>query len=419
MFFPVLLLSFIIVFLAGCKKEEIVVYGSLDKLNWSERNYQVINQLITDYGEHGKYFSHDNNPYVVLDWDQTCAYLDVEEALFHYQLTNLKFKISLEQFNEILLDSINGVTQLSEDYQNVVLADINLDLKSEFLFLVENFSGLNGTMTLEEIQMTPQYQDFIVKVPFLYNGYCSTPGIGPEYGYLWVVYLLAGHTVVEVSTLAKEAISYELGNQLGKQTWQSPDNFQTHAGQLSHSFKTGLRVLPEMQNLISTFMKNGIEVYIVSASYKPAVEAFSGIGNFGYNVPADHVIALELETDNEGKILPLYKEGWVKTVRQGKVDAINLVIKSQPGKNHDPLFAAGDSDGDYEMLSAFPDMKLSLIWNRVKGGDIGTLCQQAVDEMNIDHPRYILQGRNENIGMAIPFSESILFGKTEPQLLYP
>jgi hypothetical protein len=53
----------------------------------------------------------------------------------------------------------------------------------------------------------------------------------------------------------------------------------------------------------------------------------------------------------------------------------------------------------------------------VKGGDIGKLCKQAVDESNLATPRYILQGRNENTGIVMPCSESILLGKAELQLL--
>jgi hypothetical protein len=100
------------------------------------------------------------------------------------------------------------------------------------------------------------------------------------------------------------------------------------------------------------------------------------------------------------------------------VDAINQAIKVGLGKNWDPIFSASDSDGDYEMSTGFPDMKLTLIWNRVKSGDIGKLSKQAVDEMDTITPRYILQGRNENTGLARPSSESILFGKSTPQLLY-
>jgi len=403
----------------SCRKDETTTLsGSLDRMNWSDRNYEVLNQLITDYGIYGKYYHQDKAPYVVLDWDQTCAHFDVEEATMRFQLFRLQFKMTKEVFAGILEDEINGITQLSAEYLDIHLADINLDLKNDYNYLYDNYAGLNGTMTLEEIQTTPQYQDFITKVPFLYDGYCSTPGIGADYGYPWLLYLFAGYTIDEVKLLAKEAISYELGNHLNKQTLQSPASIETNAGIVSYSYKTGLRVFPEMQDLIATFNEHGIEVFIVSASYKPVVEVFSGIGNFGYNVPSQNVIAMELALDNDGKILAEYKSGWVKTQRQGKVDAINQVIKSGLGKNWDPLFSAADSDGDYEMSTSFPDMKLTLIWNRVKGGDIGTLCQQAVDEMNNTNPRYILQGRNENTGTVIPMSESILFGKTEPQLLY-
>ena len=159
-------------------------------------------------------------------------------------------------------------------------------------------------MSLEDIQKTPQYMDFLSKLPFLYDGYCETKGIEAVYGYPWVLYLLAGHTVDEVKALAKETIAYELGNKLSKQKWVTPENFQTKAGAVSYSYKTGLRVYPEMQDLIAAFEANGIDVFVVSASYKPVVEVFSGIGNFGYNVPAERVIAMELASSPDGKILP-------------------------------------------------------------------------------------------------------------------
>ena len=209
-----------------------------------------------------------------------------------------------EQFSGLLLNSINGITFVSIDNENLSLAAINQDLITDYNFIFDNFSGLNGTMTAEEIQATPHYQDFIVKLPLLYTGYCDTPGIGAAYGYPWVLYLLTGYTIDEVKALAKEAISFELGNKLGKVTIASPSGFSTNAGVHTYTYRTGLRILPEMQNLIATFKENGIEVFIVSASYKPVVEVFSGIKSFGYNVPAENVIAMELATDIAGVILP-------------------------------------------------------------------------------------------------------------------
>ena len=416
--FPCLLMMMFVMHSCNYLKHGGIISDPLDRLNWSDKNFRVLNQLINDYGIGGKYYNKNKPPYAVLDWDQTCAHLDVEEALMRYQLFNLRFKMTKIQFRGLLKDEINGVKQLTEDYQNILLADINQDLMNDYNFLYDHFSGLNGTQSLEEIKVTPQYNDFIAKIPFLFDGYCATPGIGSDYGYPWEIYLLAGHTIDEVKAMAKEAVSYELANQLSIQTLHSPAHFQTHAGPVSFSYKTGLRVIPEMQNLISAFKNHGIDVFIVSASYKPVVEVFSGIGTYGYNLTPNDIIAMELAISKEGKIIPEYKEGWVKTFRQGKVDAINMAIKTGLGKNWDPLFSGGDSDGDVEMSTQFPEMKLTLIWNRVKGGEIGKLCKQAVNEMNNPTPRYILQGRNENTGVAIPASESILFGKTEPPLLY-
>lgn len=407
----------ILLFSGSCRKEKPPLSNSLDRLNWSERNFRVLNQLIAEYGKGGQFYDEKNTPYVVLDWDQTCAHFDVEEAMMRYQLTHLRFKLTKDQFGGLLKDTINGVTQLSGNSDPIKLSNIHQDLKDDYNYLYNNYIGSNSLMTIEQIKLTPQYNDFIAKIPYLYDGYCTTPGIGEDYGYPWVLYLLAGMTETEVKDMAKETISFELGNQLSKQTWSSPAGFPTKAGVVNYSYKSGLRAFPEMQDLISTFSRSGIEVFIVSASFKPVVEVFSGIGNFGYNVPAENVIAMELETEANGKIMPEYKSGWVKTFRQGKVEAINSVIKAGLGRKNDPIFAAGDSDGDFEMLTGFPGTKLTLIWNRLKGGDIGTLCKQAVDEMGKIAPRYILQGRNENTGLAIPGSESILLGKTKLQLL--
>lgn len=412
-----LLLTGTMLFSVACQKNEDIISNSLDRLNWSEKNFVVLNNLINDYGIGGKYYDKNKAPYVILDWDQTCAHFDVEEALMRYQMFHLRYKMTKEQFRSLLKENINGVTQLTEDFQNIVLADINQDLANDYDFLFDNFSGLNGTMSLEEIQATAQFNDFVAKLPFLYDAYCSIPEIGDDYAYPWVLYLFAGQTIDEVKAMAREAISYELGNRLGKESLQSPANFETKAGIVNYSYRSGLRVFPEIQNLISTFKGHGIDVFIVSASYKPVVEVFSGVDAFGYNVPSEKVIAMELATTNDGIILPEYKAGWVKTFGQGKVEAINRAIKTKLGKNWDPIFSAGDSDGDYEMLTEFPDMKVSLIWNRVKGGKIGELCKLAVDEMNSATPRYILQGRDENTGVVLPCSESILLGTTEKQLI--
>ncbi|MEL7588039.1 MAG: hypothetical protein AAGU19_15130 [Prolixibacteraceae bacterium] len=410
--FPV---GLFLLFSSCADKDEGVHPDALNRLNWSEKNYQVLNQLIDDYGTGGQFYDANRTPYAVLDWDQTCAHFDVEEALMRYQMFHLRYKMTKEQFGALFKNEINGVSRFSEEFDRILLADIHQDLICDYSFLYDHYIGTQADMTEEEIRNTPAYRDFVAKLPFLYAGYCDTPGIGDDYGYPWVLYLLAGHTMEEVKTLARKAISYEISNRIAEETLQSPSGMNTKAGVVSHSYKSGLRVFPEMQDLIATFKDRGIDVFIVSASFKPVVEVFSGIGAFGYNVPPGHVIAMELNTGPDGRILPQYKDGWVKTYAHGKVEAINRIIKTGLGRSWDPLFSAADSDGDYEMSTEFPEMKLSLIWDRGKGGRIGELCSLAQQQEGSANPRYILQGRNENTGIVIPSSQSILFGRNEQE----
>lgn len=407
LFVPLLISLMIMVLNPGCSetKDE-----PLNRLNWSERNHEILNRMINDYGHGGKSREEGKTPYIVMDWDQTCAHFDVEEALMRYQIFNLRFRFSEDQFRGLLKDTINGVSQLSDRFGNIRLAGINSDLMADFRYIRANYKDFGGKMTFGEIAATPQYADFAARLIFLCEGYYDTPGIGMDYTFQWELFLLTGYTVDEVKSLAKEAISYELANKIDRVTLTTPAGLKTASGVVSCTYNSGLRVFPEMQDLIATCMKQGIDVFIVSASYKPVVEVFGGVGNFGYNLSPGQVIGMELETDSEGRIKPEYKKGWVKTVRGGKVEAINRVIKTMPGKDHDPIFAAGDSDGDIEMLTGFPGMKLALIWNRAKGGEIGDLCKKAAAEAENPNPRFILQGRNENTGMAIPSSGSILLG---------
>lgn len=392
---------------------------TLDRLNWSERNHRVLNQLLLDHGRGGRYWDEARPGYVVLDWDSTTAQFDVEEAVLRFQANHLRFKLSPDQLRAILVDSVNGVTRLSASYGSILLADLHADIVDDYAFLYASYSGLGGSSSLEAVQAMPAFQDFLARLYFLYDGYAGTPGIGADYAFPWVTYLLAGFTEAEVRALAAQAIAHELGSELVKVTIRTPAGFPSRAGDVQVRFNAGLRVIPEMQDLIHTFRANGVDVFIVSASFKPVVETFGAPGGFGYGVPAANVIAMELATDANGILLPEYKPGWVKTYRQGKVEAIDRAIKGALGKDWDPIFAAGDTDGDYEMLTGFPDMKLALVWNRVKGGDIGSLCRQAVAEQESATPRFILQGRNENAGVALPGSASILLGETEPRLLAP
>jgi phosphoserine phosphatase len=388
--------------------------AALDPLGWAPRNRRAIESLMSENGRGSEHYDPDHPPYAVFDWDQTSAFLDCGEAYFRWQLWNLELRLTNDELRSLLKDEIEGVRALSPEYGGADLASVDADVLADWAVIREKYSGFGGKLSLDEIHGTPEFRDFITKVGLLYEGYCDTAGIGAHYAYPWILFLLNGYTIDEVQAIARAAIEANLGDALGKRTWKGPEpnalDRKWHP--VDYTFRTGLRAQAEMEDLMASFRAAGIDVYVVTASLKQVVEVFAGPERYGYNVPADHVLGMELET-KDGRFLPRYRTDWVQTNREGKVQA----IRSRLGSRGDPIFAAGDSDGDYQMLTEFKGTKLSLIMNRTKGGDIGKLCKLAVEQKDRDAPRFILQGRNDNTGMFIPTLETIPLGKKEAKLL--
>jgi phosphoserine phosphatase len=382
---------------------------ALDELNWSPRNHELLKQFLHEHGRGSAGHDAKQPPYAVFDWDDTSIFSDCGHALFRHQIWNLAFRLDKDHFRSLFQDEINGVRVLKGP-PALKLVDINEDVATAYDFLYDHCRGLGGKQPVDDVRATPQFQEFVAKLLYLYEAYNRTENIGPAYSNVWILYFLADFTLDEVRELARVAIRQQLGEGLRYEVWRSPAGQSSRAGPVDVTFRNGLRVQPEMQNLMASSQAAGIDVYVVSASMKQVVEVCAGPG-FGYNLPPDHVIGMELEL-REGKVRPSYKRGWVQTYREGKVEAIRAVL----GARGDPLLAAGDSDGDFEMLSGFTGTKLGLIINRLEGDRIGTLCRTAVAQGTAQTPRYILQGRDENTGLFVPRSETTRLGEAESRL---
>ena len=107
-------------------------------------------------------------------------------------------------------------------------------------------------------------------------------------------------------------------------------------------------IFSEQKKLIEFFLKHSVQIYIVTASIKWAVEP----GARALGLTSDQVIGVETKIVNglltSEPILPI-------TYRQGKVDA--LLKKT---KNIKPFFCAGNSIGDYELLLSSTKFKLAV-----------------------------------------------------------
>ncbi len=392
---------------------------NLQPLNWDTTLYNSLNSLIKKYSINNENYDIRNKPYAIFDFDNTTSMNDVEEALLVYQLSRLEFKIPPEKMGDVLKTNVPK-DNFTDSYKNTNGGTLNIDIVvsdcvSSYTWLYEHYKGFNGNMTLDEIQKTPEYHDFVTKVRFLYDAIGGT--FSPDVSYPWVTYLFYGMTPSEVQALTVKSNTYWFS--YGKYDTiklTSPASLPGNAGVVSVSYKTGLRIMPEMKNLYNTLMDNGIEVYIVSASFKDVIVATACDPANGLNVKPSNVFAMELTLDDNSCYINKYNVAYFQTQGVGKTNTIEKFIKPNHGML-DPILVAGDSDGDYYMMKDFKNMEIGIIVNRAKGGNIGELCKNAADTMHKPNAVYYLQGRDENTGLFRKSPKSILLHSDEEKLL--
>ena len=356
--------------------------ANLDELRWVPKNREALSKLIDENKNKGNY--------VVFDWDYTSIYQDTQENLFRYQIDNLKFKATPEEFSKAIRKDI-PLDNFAKGYENVKGQPINItkianDLDKRYAFLYENYIK-NQKMSLEKIKATEEFKDFRGKLAFLYEAIGGS--FSHDVAYPWVLYLFDNMSVAEVQKLAKEANDFGIGNKLGKYVSESSDKLTGEAGKVSHQYKSGLRVQSETANLFHEFEKNGIKVYIVSASLEDIVKVFANDKSYGYNLSADSVYGMRLEM-NGNKYKAEYKHGYPQTQTKGKVEIINKFLKPKHG-GKDPILVAGDSEGDFNMLSEYKGTKILLLMKRK-----GKLDNLAKDK------RALIQTRSEETGLFVP-----------------
>lgn len=105
-------------------------------------------------------------------------------------------------------------------------------------------------------------------------------------------------------------------------------------------------VFSEQKKLIQKLLQAGVQVYIVTASIKWAVEP----GSMLVGLTHDNVIGITTEIA-DGKVTA--KSNGIITYRQGKADAI---LQATKGKK--PFLASGNSIGDLELLSSATHIRL-------------------------------------------------------------
>jgi phosphoserine phosphatase len=383
---------------------------------WAPNTYKSMQKLIDENGVKSPAYNSAKKPYVVFDWDNTAIMNDTEEALYMYQIENLAFKLTPEEMGALVRKNVPE-GPFVKDYNNaagqpVTVDDIATDIVNSYRFIYDNYIGFKGLMSFEDIKKTAEYQDFRAKMWYAYDAIGETHGT--KVSYTWVLFFFKNMTTAEVQALAEKSNDYALGQAIKKDKWVSSASLPGKAGVVGVSRTTGLRITEEIADLMATFRDNGIEVFVCTASLADVVAVFAGNPKYGYRVPAANVIGMELDKVND-VYQDSYKKGWVQTAEGGKTVAIKQVLADKRG---DPLFIAGDSNGDWNMMVDFKGIKRILVVNRLKGGKkIGALSAEAAATIGKPNARVLLQGRNENTGLWMPTEYMLKIGRDTEALL--
>jgi hypothetical protein len=421
--------------------EAASISQELDKGKWAPGTREALNKLIkANAGKKGAY--------AVFDWDNTCVYPDTEENMFVYMMDNLSFKMSPEEFRY----AFTHYTDTGKDenipipkdnfvapYTSIEGTPINIDaitedVVSDYTFFYNNYRGMNskatGNMTLEEIQQTDQFKDFKAKMWFAYSALYDSFAINVSY--TWIMFVMfPGMTSAEARDLAVKASDWGLARENKKVYFDSPASLPGKAGAVSNTaagnyFRNAMRLHSEMGNLIEDLELNKIPVYVSTASLQDIIDAVATNPKYGYNLPANRVMGMRLKKDANGKFIAQYDTSNNYTINSvdGKTVNINNILVKQYGTN--PVMIAGDSDGDYYMmteLSGLNGMKMAntkkpvqliLIINRLKGNNIGALSKIAAAQLSgtpAGKTVVVLQGRDENTGMFVPSEKTVKLGK--------
>jgi phosphoserine phosphatase len=386
---------------------------------WDSFNRAQIDALLVRLGKGSAGYDASKPPYAVFDWDNTSVFLDIEEAALIYQLENLVFGATPAQLEVALRKNI-PTRDFVADLHNAAGQPVNIDrivpdIVASYTWLYQNYSGLKGGQSLAAVKQSPHYQAFVTKVRYLYEAIGET--FDHATSYPWVTYLFVGLTEAQVRKLTADTVAWQITQPIAKVKWTSPAELPGRAGVVSVSWKNGLRLVPEMQDLYAKFRAAGFDVWVCSASFVDVIKEISSNPAFGYNNPADRVLAMELERDAAGVIQAEFRRGYDQTQGPGKTANIRRFLVSRYG--YGPAFVAGDSEGDQNMMADFADTQKVLIVNRLRSPktDIGKFSALAVQNYGKDDTRYLLQGRDDNSGLFVASQLHTPLGATQGKAL--
>jgi phosphoserine phosphatase len=318
---------------------------NLERGNWSERNVKELRRLLAGVRP---------GDIAVFDWDNTCAFNDIGEALLRRLAFGLEFRAAAAALAATLPDRVNGVARLSLAGRRVALARVRDEVFSALDRLQRRpVSGDDG-------RCRNDFRVFTSGLLALNRALEETPGIGCAFAYPWVNTLLQGFSPAELERVAAQVAEREEHAELRRRAVIHP------GGRWRYDWLDGVRPYPEMRGLAACWQARGGEVVISTASNRRLVERAIAIAGF----PCSRVIGMELALEN-GRFANRIPPGMAPNLGAGKVANIRRLLAMEP------ILVAGDSSNDYEMLTAFPATRLRLVIDHRAKGRVRELVRRA------------------------------------------
>jgi phosphoserine phosphatase len=212
-----------------------------------------------------------------------------------------------------------------KDFPSDFIKKIEIELKASRAKSDKIYAAFDADGTLWDTDLGESFFDYLIdnkKVPLPpdpWDHYLTEKKKDPKKAYLWLAQICKGQEVQTIRNWAADCVS-----QL------KPPIFNPQA------------------QLIQFLQKEGVEIYIVTASIKWAVEP--GALLLGLN----HDSVIGIETELESGLITDRQKGPI-TYRQGKVEAF-----LQKSNSVYPFFCSGNSEGDQELLMASRGIALAV-----------------------------------------------------------
>jgi len=403
----------------------------LSEKNWEPWTKKVINQLMDVYGRNSKSYNPEARPWAMFDCDNTITMTDVQEQLFIYQIENLRFAFTPKELYKIATAGVPDVhLNLGKDYNNTTVDKLAKDTVKAYTKLYKKgwvAADRSQEANKAKWMATDDWKEFATKTRLLYDAIGDSTSVSVSYP--WIGFYFTGMTPAQAEQLAFEShtkyrkMGLEKASNWTKLSWESPKNYKSLSGPFKVSFRQSTGVTPEMLELLKKLDANGIDVWICSASPVVAIRALMRAWNLeGVRDTVSMTYKMK-----DGKYIAAYDyDEHVQTQGVGKSEAfVKKVVPFYNGRG--PIFGAGDSQGDFNFMTEFKDTVAGLMINRIRKDDAALCTAIAIyqnekkmdlyDAMLKGEIRFVSQGRNENTGLFIPQTGSIMLGKTKAGVL--